>query len=127
MDLKNNSQVLVIISCKRQKTMKKYTLGQSRENLLEMIPEGRIKKMKIGSKLLGLVRRGSDFYAFDAFCPHRGALLTEGHINPQNEISCPLHQYRFELKTGKVVSGYCPELTTYPCVVSETGLEITLP
>ena len=107
--------------------MKKFTLGKSRDHLFELVPEGRIKKMKIGTKTLGLVRRGSECFVFDAFCPHRGALLTEGQVNDRNEISCPLHQYRFELKTGKVKVGYCGDLETYPAILTEAGLEITIP
>lgn len=107
--------------------MKKYTLGSSKEELFKLVPEGMIKKMKVGEKTLGLIRKDLNCYVFDAFCPHRGALLTEGHINERNEISCPLHQYRFDLKTGQVRSGYCPDLETYPAVITDLGLEITLP
>lgn len=107
--------------------MKTYTLGSTKEEFLDLVPEGKIRKMKIADKTLGLVRKGTECFVFDAFCPHRGALLTDGHINGQNEISCPLHQYRFDLKSGQVTSGYCADLQTYACQITDKGLEITMP
>ena len=92
----------------------------------KLVPEGKIKKMLLGSKEVGLIREGTDVYVFSLHCPHRGASLMNGMINQKNEIICPLHQYRFDLKTGKTTAGYCPDLDVYPSKLSDEGLEITL-
>jgi nitrite reductase/ring-hydroxylating ferredoxin subunit len=68
-----------------------------------------------------------EFYAFSSSCPHRGASLIEGSINGIGEIICPLHNYRFDIKTGQVKSGSCEELEVFHCELSEDGLKITLP
>lgn len=107
--------------------MKNYTLGKSIKEVEKLIPEGKIKKILLGSKELGVVRKGSEFHVFSLQCPHRGASLVNGVINQKNEIICPLHQYRFDLRTGKTTAGYCPDLDIYPTKLSDTGLEITLP
>ncbi len=107
--------------------MKRLTIGRNAVEALSLIPEGVIKKLQAKSRTLGITRKAEIFYVFDAFCPHRGASLIQGSINPQNEIICPLHQYRFELKTGKVKAGYCSDLETYPWELSQNGLIITLP
>jgi len=107
--------------------MKEFVIGSTFEEALSLVPEGAIKKIKIAGKLFGITRRNQEFFVFDAFCPHRGASLIQGNINQKGEIICPLHQYRFELKGGKVKAGYCPDLETYPSELSEIGLKIKLP
>jgi NAD(P)H-dependent nitrite reductase small subunit len=38
--------------------------------------------------------------ALDDVCPHEFALLSKGFVE-DGEIECPLHQARFEIRTGK--------------------------
>jgi 3-phenylpropionate/trans-cinnamate dioxygenase ferredoxin subunit len=106
--------------------MKEYQLGTNKKEVYEMLPEYRIKKVLLGTKTIGLLRMGDQFFAFDSQCPHRGADLLQAHINGSGEIICPLHQYRFDLKSGQVRSGYCGELPVYQVDFSDEGLRITL-
>ena len=107
--------------------MRKFTLGTSKEQIISMINERSIKRVLVGDQKIALVRIEDEFFAFQSFCPHRGASLLEGSINSINEIICPLHQYRFELKSGRVSAGSCADLETYPTSLTENGLVITLP
>lgn len=107
--------------------MRDFHLGSSISEVFEMLPEYRIKKVKLGTREIGVVRIGERVYGFSSFCPHRGASLIQGSINAQGEIICPLHQYRFELKTGQATSGDCADLQTFPCELSPKGLKIRLP
>lgn len=107
--------------------MKKFTLGNSKEGILKMISEKTIKNVLVGEKKIAVVRIGLDFYAFQSFCPHRGASLIEGNINALNEIICPLHEYRFDIKSGNVKAGSCPDLEIYPTTLTDQGLEIIIP
>lgn len=107
--------------------MREFHLGNSKSEVLDLLPENRIKKVKIGNSEIGVVRIGERIYGFESFCPHRGASLIQGSLNSSAEIICPLHQYRFELATGRVKSGDCADLQTFLCSLSETGLKITLP
>ncbi|MBN7814728.1 Rieske (2Fe-2S) protein [Algoriphagus pacificus] len=107
--------------------MKKFTLGNSRENILEIIPERTLKKVLVGDKSIGLLRIENRFHAFQSSCPHKGASLLEGSINQLEEIICPLHQYRFDLKTGSVRAGYCSDLEIYSTELTNKGLIILLP
>lgn len=106
--------------------MKEFQLGTSREEVFELLPDKKIKKIILGNKVLAILRNGENFFAFDAQCPHRGASLLQANINGLGEIICPLHQYRFDLKTGQVRSGYCPELPVYPVRLGEEGIFITI-
>lgn len=107
--------------------MKKFIVGSSKEEVFKLIPEKVIKKVILGETTIGMVRIGVAFYSFQAFCPHRGASLIQGHINLSEEIICPLHQYRFDLTTGRVKSGSCEDLEVFLTELSENGLEISIP
>ncbi|GGZ19495.1 hypothetical protein GCM10007049_09940 [Echinicola pacifica] len=107
--------------------MSKFTLGSSRASVEEMLPEGKIKVSQLGAKKLCLVRSADQVYAFEQLCPHRGASLKDGHINGYGEVICPLHSYRFDMKTGKLSSGgSCGDLEVYQTKLTEEGLEIML-
>ncbi len=107
--------------------MKKFTLGSSKEAVFKLIPEKIIKKVILGETTIGMVRIGETFFCFQAFCPHRGASLIQGNINASKEIICPLHQYRFDLATGRLKSGSCEDLEVFPAELTENGLEISIP
>jgi 3-phenylpropionate/trans-cinnamate dioxygenase ferredoxin subunit len=107
--------------------MRHFNLGKSKEDVLKMVPEQTIKKVNLGNQSIGLLRIGEAFFAFESQCPHRGASLILGSLNAAGELICPLHQYRFELKSGQVKAGSCPDLEVFPCELSEEGLQITLP
>ncbi|AWW30796.1 Rieske (2Fe-2S) protein [Echinicola strongylocentroti] len=107
--------------------MGKFTLGKSKEEAKGMLPEGNIKITQLGAKKVCVVRNGENVFAFEQHCPHRGALLKDGHINGHEEIICPLHSYRFDLKTGRLASGgSCGDLEVYKASLTEGGLEIHL-
>ncbi|MCH6200553.1 Rieske 2Fe-2S domain-containing protein [Aquiflexum sp. LQ15W] len=103
--------------------MKTFILGQSKEQVFQMIPEKRIKLVQLGGEKICISRNGDAFFAFEPFCPHRMASLIQGTI-VRNEIVCPLHQYRFDMQTGAVVSGQCPDLKVYKVELSDRGLAI---
>ncbi|GGF27750.1 Rieske (2Fe-2S) protein [Echinicola rosea] len=105
--------------------MGKFTLGKTKDDVKGMLPEGKIKVTQLGAKKVCVVRSGESVYAFEQHCPHRGAMLKDGHINGQGEIICPLHAYRFDLKTGMLASGgSCGDLEVYKSEMTEDGLEI---
>lgn len=106
--------------------MKDFQLGNSISEVFEMLPDSRIKKVKLGNREIGIIRIGENIYGFNAFCPHRGASLIQASIH-SGEIICPLHHYRFELQSGRAKAGDCSDLETFPCQLSENGLKIVLP
>jgi nitrite reductase/ring-hydroxylating ferredoxin subunit len=53
----------------------------------------------IGEKEICIINQNEQFFAVDNLCPHKGASLGIGKIC-NDEILCPLHEYRFNFKTG---------------------------
>jgi nitrite reductase/ring-hydroxylating ferredoxin subunit len=107
--------------------MKEYSLGTDRDEVNRLLPNRVIKKISLGTQELAGLRVDDNVYVFRAFCPHRGASLIQATINSSQELICPLHQYRFDLKTGQLRSGYCGDLEVFQTRLEETGLKIIVP
>ena len=49
---------------------------------------------------IALYRLGDEVLATDATCTHGNASLCGGFVEPDGSIECPLHQGRFDIRTG---------------------------
>ena len=65
----------------------------------DLVPE-RACVVRAGGLDLALVCTASGLYALDNSCPHSGGPLGEGLVQGDT-ITCPLHGWQFECKTGK--------------------------
>ena len=92
-----------------------------------MIPDRSIRQVQLGERKICLGRLGEEVFGFEPFCPHRRASLSQGFVTPFGEVVCPLHQYRFDMKTGSVRSGDCGELQVFSAEVTDRGLKILVP
>ena len=60
---------------------------------------------------------GDDYYATDGLCTHERAHLADGFVM-DNIIECPLHNGRFDYRTGEAKGApVCVDLRTYPVKV----------
>lgn len=59
------------------------------------------KCVEIEDRTIALFKLGDRFYAIDDTCPHDGGPLSEGPIEGE-EVECPWHGSRFNIKTGEV-------------------------
>jgi len=64
------------------------------------IAEGSAKIIKAGEKEIAVFNSKGEFYAVGNSCPHRGGPLGEGYLNG-DIVSCPLHDWQFDIRTGK--------------------------
>lgn len=96
------------------------------------LAEGHAKKVDIGDPLAGtgrqivLCRVDGDLYALDALCPHEGGRISDGPLLGGRIAMCPLHNYQFDPKTGKPVSGLCKDAKTYRVRERDGDCEIWL-
>jgi len=82
------------------------------------------KLVQAGGKDIALIRSGDDFFAIDNECTHVGGPLCEGTVSA-DEIICPWHAARFDLKTGEVLSGPGRgSVNTYPVRVQGDDIEV---
>ena len=67
------------------------------------------------------------YYATSNICTHASALLTDGFMEGC-EIECPLHNARFDVRTGEVLSSPAEvDLETFRTRVVGDHIEVLLP
>ena len=72
------------------------------------LKEGEPKSVTIGGWQVALFKIGDAIHAIEDMCTHEYALLSEGYVEG-DVIECPLHQARFHIPTGKVMSAPAEE------------------
>jgi len=88
----------------------------------EAIAEGEITGVSVGDEQIALYNLDGEIYATSNICTHAFALLSDGWLDG-DQIECPLHAGRFEVKTGKGLGPPIPcDIKTYP--VRVTGDEV---
>jgi 3-phenylpropionate/trans-cinnamate dioxygenase ferredoxin subunit len=64
-----------------------------------------------------LYRSDGEFFLSDNICTHAHALLSDGYLE-DGCIECPLHQARFDIKTGKALCAPATrDIRVYPVKV----------
>lgn len=70
--------------------------------------------LTVGNARIALYRSDGEFFASDNRCTHAEALMSEGFLE-DGCIECPLHQARFDIRTGQALCAPATEnLRTYP-------------
>lgn len=90
-------------------------------------PQGERIFTEIDHKPIVVFSIGGEFYATGDVCTHDGGSIGEGDVDG-DEIICPRHGARFNIRTGNAVS--LPAVTgipVYPMRITEGFLEIGIP
>ncbi|QES90377.1 Rieske (2Fe-2S) protein [Rhizosphaericola mali] len=76
--------------------------------------ENVIKNIKLNNNVISIVFNNNRLYAFQSKCPHSGAKFSEGFLDKNNCLVCPLHKFKFKLTNGLNVTGEGYRLKVYP-------------
>jgi naphthalene 1,2-dioxygenase system ferredoxin subunit len=91
------------------------------------IPDDDVIGVDLAGKSLALYGVDGEVYVTDNICTHGHARLCDGFLEG-HEIECPLHQGRFDIRSGKAM---CAPLTedvkTYPIKVEHGRVLVELP
>lgn len=68
------------------------------------VATGKMKAVKAGYLQILLVNFDGALYAVDALCTHYAGDLSQGKLEGKI-VTCPVHGSKFDVTTGKVVSG----------------------
>ena len=83
---------------------------------LEDIPLRGARKVKTKQGCIAVFRTEEDaVFATSNTCPHKGGPLSEGIVHGQS-VTCPLHNWVFDLNTGQA-QGEEGVISTYPARV----------
>lgn len=81
-------------------------------------------QVEVGDRTICIARYKEDVYAFQSTCPHAGAKMVMGYIDVQGNAVCPLHRFKFSMKTGRNVTGEGYDMRTYPLELRENGIYV---
>jgi NAD(P)H-dependent nitrite reductase small subunit len=92
---------------------------------LDEIKVGDSRCFEAGDAQVGIFRLADGVFALDNFCPHRGAPLHDGHV-ADGLVTCPWHQWQFELKDGVCKNIPGVKTKTYPVEVRDGSIWVDL-
>jgi 3-phenylpropionate/trans-cinnamate dioxygenase ferredoxin subunit len=88
---------------------------------------GTIKAFEVNGQKIAICQSGDSFYAVGDTCSHAKVALDGGNIVDE-QIECPKHGARFDLKTGKAM---CPPaiqpIPTYSVEIREQEIWVAVP
>ena len=88
------------------------------------IPAGRVAVFEVEGVRIALCNVNGTYYAIDDVCTHDGGALDQGELGG-NEIECPRHGARFDVRTGKVtrLPAFVP-VETYPVRIEDGKVQV---
>ncbi len=88
------------------------------------IPQGEMLIVQLNGDDVVLANVDGEIYAFGGECTHRGASLGDGVLEG-TAVECPLHQGRFNVKTGEVVDAPPDSpIPTYQVLVEGNAIKV---
>ncbi len=100
----------------------RFKLFDSQAKANEILENNQPRLIRAGAKEICLVRSGDSLFAFQNACAHMGENLHKGTVNYLKEIVCPLHTYRFDMRTGEESEQRCSALETYEIEILPEGV-----
>jgi 3-phenylpropionate/trans-cinnamate dioxygenase ferredoxin component len=68
------------------------------------VPDDEPLGVEIDGRQVAIYRIDGEYFATENVCPHQYALMSEGYLE-DGCIECPLHQARFDVRTGAAQCG----------------------
>ena len=93
---------------------------------VEDVPEDDVIGLVVAGRDIAFYNVGGEICATDNICTHGQARLCEGFLL-DDEIECPLHQGRFNVRTGEPTCEPVTEaIRTYPVKIEGTRVFVAL-
>jgi nitrite reductase/ring-hydroxylating ferredoxin subunit len=87
--------------------------------------KGAARVINIHGKRICLVRTEEGYFGLENRCPHAGAWLGEGWCE-QDHVVCPVHRFRYHVKTGNGAPGQGDRVDTFPVKEDKDGIYIAI-
>jgi len=87
--------------------------------------EGSGRPFDVRGRELAVFRVGERYFSLDHRCPHRGGPLALGSVC-EGVVTCPWHEWRFELATGRSLVNPKLQVGCYPTEVREGQVWVRL-
>lgn len=91
------------------------------------IGEGEALKVDIEGRQIALFHIAGEFFALNDRCTHGNASMSEGYVEDDGTVECPLHSARFCVRSGEALCQPATEaLRTYPVTIVDGNVCLTL-
>lgn len=91
-----------------------------------VLAPGGMTAIQHGERRIAIYNLDGEIYATDDLCTHALAYLTDGWIE-DGQIVCPLHDGRFDIRTGRGLGAPITcDIRTYPVRVEAGNIELLL-
>ena len=92
------------------------------------IPDGEGRSFAVNGTMVGVFLVDGEHLAINDFCPHMGALLSEGHVE-DGAVMCPWHAWRFDLRDGTWLDNRRGPVKTacYPVRIVDGEIQVSVP
>ncbi|MBV7485588.1 non-heme iron oxygenase ferredoxin subunit [Bordetella sp. BOR01] len=85
-----------------------------------------ILPVSIAQAQLALYRSEGEYFVSDNVCTHAHALLSDGFLE-DGCIECPLHQAKFDIRTGRAMCAPATsDIRVYPVKIDNTDILVDL-
>lgn len=92
----------------------------------DAVPDEDVIAVQVAGKEVALYGVDGDVYATDNICTHGHARLCDGFLEG-TEIECPLHQGKFDVRTGKAMCAPLTEdIRSYPVKIENGRVFVDL-
>lgn len=112
----------------------------------DKIEDGERILVELKGREIGIFRLDGDLYAYSNWCPHQGGPICEGACTGRQEaeydaenrrvelewtdegeiLTCPWHDWEFDLKTGKNIPREEIQLLSYPVRTEDEKIVVTI-
>lgn len=93
---------------------------------VDAVPQDDVIGVEIGGRDIALYSVDGEIYASDNICTHGHARLCDGFLDG-HEIECPLHQGKFDVRSGKALCAPLTEdIRSYPVKIEDGRVFLAL-
>jgi len=99
-----------------------YTVGKA-----DQLSDGERLLIDVDDNPIVIFFNNGEYFAIADMCSHDNGTLGEGDLD-KNEIICPRHGARFDIRTGKVLSlPAIVDIPSYPVRIIDGQIQVGLP
>ena len=99
-------------------------LSDELKTAFEKIKLFQLARLTIDERVICVTKLEDGFFGIHNTCPHAGSQLHHGHCNIKGVVSCPLHGYKFDIKTGRSTDGNNYKIAHYRFKIENDKLHI---
>jgi nitrite reductase/ring-hydroxylating ferredoxin subunit len=93
---------------------------------IDDLPPGTVRRVEVDGRRVCLANQDGEVFALDDRCLHKGGSLGDGRLHA-GLVTCPLHWWRYDLRTGAVAGRPSERVATFPTRVADGRVLVTLP